>query len=202
MRCFRPLNRLALVAALAAPLAACQDHHWVDFDKMGEVKMAERPAGAPKEPVTTEGRPGVPYEGAGMLSGNNMSSTPEAAPEAASSFAGVIAAGTVDVDPADKAKAEALMTLYVIVRPAGGGAPVAAARATGVTFPYAFRLTEENVMMTPPQPGQAIAVEARLDSDGDPISKDAAKDLFAPPSGETVVGNEKISLTLKSSSGG
>lgn len=202
MRCFRTLNRIAVALAVAFPLGACQDHHWVEIDKMGEVKMAERPAGAPKEPTVTKGRPGVPYEGAGMLSGNGP--TPASAPPAGmgeepGGFHGVIVAGTVDVAPADKERAATIKTLYIIARPVGGGPPVAASRAVDVTFPYSFRLTEENVMMAPPQPGQAITIEARLDSDGDPMSKDATLDLFASSPGEVHTGDEAVTLILGSS---
>ncbi len=202
MRSFRSLSRIAVALIVAAPLGACQDHHWVEFDKMGEVKMAERPAEAPPEPITTEGRPGVPYDGAGMLSGNGPSA-PASMPGGGESgdFSGVIAAGIVDVDPADKAKALPSMTLYVIARPVTGGPPVAALRATDVIFPYSFRLTEEDVMMAPPQAGQPLTIEARFDFDGDPMSKDAEKDLFALSPGEIIVGDEKVALTLKTASG-
>lgn len=186
------------LAALGS-LGACQDHHWVDADKMGEVQMAERPAAAPEEPVVTEGRPGVPYEGTGMLSGN--APTQEEAPDATAGdghFHGVIVAGTIDIDPDAEAKAKPGMSLYVIARPVTGGPPIAAIRATAVSFPFAFRLAEENVMMSPPQPGQALSVEARLDSDGDPMTKDMEKDLFASSDDEVIVGEEEVSLTLRS----
>jgi hypothetical protein len=184
---------IALPLLLA--VAACQDHHWSDTDKMGEVKMADRPAQA-GPPKTTAGHATRPYDGAGALSGQAPAPAMGRAAQAPDGFVGLIAAGSVEVAAAAAGKADRSWTLFIIVRPVGGGAPLAALKAVDVTFPFAFRITEENLMMGGVEPGMKISLDARLDSDGDPMSRDAGKDLFGAAAGELAIGVEGVTITL------
>jgi tetratricopeptide (TPR) repeat protein len=77
-------------------------------------------------------------------------------------------AGTVDIDPSIRSTIAPGAVLFVFARQAGvvEGPPVAAKRLPA-TFPVAFELSEADSMMGQPFP-DALLIEARLDSDGDP----------------------------------
>ena len=94
----------------------------------------------------------------------------EAAPAPASS--GRRVAGVIDLDPALKASAPAGGVLFVYVRSAhsSGGPPVAVKRLPAV-FPAAFELGQSDSMMGQEFP-ERVVVEARLDADGDPTTRD------------------------------
>jgi cytochrome c-type biogenesis protein CcmH/NrfG len=85
--------------------------------------------------------------------------------------------------------------IFVIARAAGvtAGPPVAVKRLPVSTFPMTIDLSQSDSMMGQPLP-QKMRIEARIDSDGDPLTKDP-KD----PSGvlDGVVAGQSVSLTLK-----
>jgi tetratricopeptide (TPR) repeat protein len=80
-------------------------------------------------------------------------------------------AGTVDIDPSIRSTITPGSILFVFARKAGavGGPPVAAKRLPA-TFPVAFELSEADSMMGQSFP-DALLIEARLDSDGDPATR-------------------------------
>ena len=81
--------------------------------------------------------------------------------------------GTIEIDPALAQAVDARAVLFVFARSAGAadGPPVAAKRLPAV-FPAAFELGEADTMLGQPLP-DALLVEARLDSDGDPTTRAA-----------------------------
>ena len=85
--------------------------------------------------------------------------------------------------------------IFVIARAAGvtSGPPVAVKRLPISTFPMTVDLSQSDSMMGQPLP-QKLRIEARIDSDGDPLTKDP-KD----PSGvlDGVAVGQSVSLTLK-----
>lgn len=74
---------------------------------------------------------------------------------------------TLQLDPAARSKTG---TLFVIARPLAGGPPVAVKRLQGVSFPVTFSFGSADSMMGQPIPDK-FRLEARLDSDGDPLTK-------------------------------
>lgn len=64
--------------------------------------------------------------------------------------------------------------VFLIVRTAGskGGAPVAVARVDAGSFPLAFEVSLANSMMGQPLP-DSMLIEARVDLDGNPMTRDA-----------------------------
>lgn len=106
-----------------------------------------------------------------------VSATP--APTAASSSASVHV--TLDLDPGAKSRSG---IVFVIARNAGGGPPVAVKRVVAGTFPINVELTSADSMMGQPLPA-TFRLEARLDGDGDPMTKPptdptASQDGVAP----------------------
>jgi hypothetical protein len=83
--------------------------------------------------------------------------------------------------------------VFLIVRPAGskGGPPVAVARVAAGAFPLSFEISQVNSMMGQPLP-EAMLIEARVDLDGNPMTRDAgapsgsADNVAAGASGVTI----------------
>jgi len=86
--------------------------------------------------------------------------------------------------------------LFVFVRPAerSGGPPLAVQRISPSTFPMDYSIGPEDAMMEPAPFPDRVVVEARLDADGDPLSRDPG-DLSAR-SGPVPPGSEAVTLTL------
>ena len=86
--------------------------------------------------------------------------------------------------------------LFVFVRPAdrSAGPPLAVQRLSPSTFPLEYSIGPEDAMMGPAPFPDRVVVEARLDSDGDPLSRDpgdlSARSDPVPP------GSEAVTLTL------
>lgn len=80
---------------------------------------------------------------------------------------------TLDVDPAAKSKVSPNAILFVFARAEGvtAGPPSAVKRLAGVTFPLSFDLSSADSMMGQPLPPR-VRLEARLDSDGNAMTKD------------------------------
>lgn len=177
-----PTAKLAAVF-LFALTAACQDHHFVSYDKMGPLPEPT-PSSKEAKPVTTPSA--TPYK-------SPMQQSDSKAPPA---FTGLIASGVVEVSPESAGSALPGWTLYIIVRPAEGGAPIAAKRVDKPSFPISFELTERDIMVGQPISGMKISLEARYDADGDPITKEKT-DLFGKADGEIVVGAKNTKVSLK-----
>jgi tetratricopeptide (TPR) repeat protein len=92
-------------------------------------------------------------------------------------------------------KGQARGTIFVIARATGvtGGPPAAVKRLPLSTFPISLDLSAADSMMGQPLP-QKMRIEARIDSDGDPMTRDP-KDPTAVLDG--VVAGQSVSLTLK-----
>ena len=113
----------------------------------------------------------------GLIACNDHQKAPDDAPLAPDSApraeaARPVLSGTIRVDDALKAKIPANGTLFIIARPEGAvaGPPALVKRVAGVTFPYSFVLETDNVMMGGPVPDK-LTISARLDQDGDAMSK-------------------------------
>lgn len=86
--------------------------------------------------------------------------------------------------------------LFVFVRPAerATGPPLAVQRLSPSTFPVDYSIGPANAMMGPAPFPERVVVEARLDGDGDPLSRDP-RDLSAR-SDPVAPGSEGVMLTL------
>ncbi len=82
-------------------------------------------------------------------------------------------AGVVDLDPALRGKPAPGAVVWVTVRQAGveKGPPVAVKRLPASAFPIAFSIGEADTMAGAPFP-EKVRIEARVDSDGDPATRD------------------------------
>jgi cytochrome c-type biogenesis protein CcmH/NrfG len=97
---------------------------------------------------------------------------------------------TLDLDASAKQRSG---IVFVIARNAGGGPPVAVKRIVAGTFPIDVELTSADSMMGQPLPA-SFRLEARLDADGDPMTRPPTD-----PSGaqDGVVPGAVVRLALK-----
>jgi tetratricopeptide (TPR) repeat protein len=81
-------------------------------------------------------------------------------------------AGVVDLDPSLKGQLAPGTVVFVTLREAGFGAgpPIAAKRFLANQFPIAFEIGDSDSMRGDPLPKEVL-LEARADSDGDPITR-------------------------------
>jgi cytochrome c-type biogenesis protein CcmH len=94
------------------------------------------------------------------------------APPPASSGGGRSVSGVIDLDPAARAALRPGAIVFVMLRESGFGAgpPLAARRLPASSFPLAFEIGQADAMAGGQVPDDVL-VEARLDSDGDPITR-------------------------------
>jgi tetratricopeptide (TPR) repeat protein len=97
---------------------------------------------------------------------------PPAAPVAAASVTGSAPSGpgvhvTLDLDLGARQRSG---IVFVIARNPAGGPPVAVKRVVATSFPFNIDITSADSMMGQTLPA-SFRVEARLDSDGDPLTK-------------------------------
>lgn len=103
--------------------------------------------------------------------------------------------GVVDLDPALGGQMPESAVLFVTVRPRGeaAGPPVAVKRLPA-RFPAAFAIGPGDSMMDQPLP-ERMRVEARLDSDGDPMTRDTGDP--SARADDVASGARGLSLVLK-----
>ncbi|HIL01137.1 MAG TPA: hypothetical protein EYG06_03550 [Myxococcales bacterium] len=92
-------------------------------------------------------------------------------------------------------------TLFIIARPEGvvGGPPLAVLRVSSPEFPLAFEIGPDQVMIPGMRFEGPIALTARLDGDGDAMTRDAG-DPETPNSVAVVPGSLGVELLLSSGS--
>jgi tetratricopeptide (TPR) repeat protein len=129
--------------------------------------LAEMKAQVPPASAEAAGSEADPHA---TLAAPDSSRSAEAGP--AASVAGPTLGVEIDLDPALRGQLPAGTVLFVIVREAGvtKGPPRAVKRIAGVSFPVRVTLSEADSMAGEPLPAEA-RVEARADSDGDPLTR-------------------------------
>jgi len=107
--------------------------------------------------------------------------------------------GTVRLDPERAAKAGGSAVLYIVARPSGaqGGPPLAVKRIAAPAFPVSFSLGAGDVMM----PGAAfegpLNLSARLDRDGDPLTREPGEPSGVHDGNPVKPGARNVTITLK-----
>ncbi len=120
----------------------------------------------------------------------HMSTTP--APAAQTSN---LISGTIGIDPAIASSFSGKLIVFVIARTGTGkGHPVFAKRIDVTSFPVPFSLGSQDSMMggTPPE---HVSLEARIDLDGDAMTREANAPSVKNDS--VAIGTHGVTLTLK-----
>ncbi|MBI5637987.1 MAG: hypothetical protein HZA03_08465 [Nitrospinae bacterium] len=190
-----------MMAGLALSLFACQDHHFVPMEKADKIHI---PAGTENAPGFAEG-PVAQKQVMAEAQKSSAAPAPQVPPPAAmpGGKAPAIDAGYVIVDGTLELGAEQKKmdfkgwTIYVLVRLVDQPAPpLAVTRIPAGSFPVSYVITNANLMVgDAPKPGAKILIEARLDKDGDPISKNPG-DVYGFSLKPTGVGDRGVKVVL------
>ena len=186
-RC-RAIRALAVALLLLAPLLGCDRNiePYVPGEQPRQPDLA-RIFPEPREPAGGPG--GAPAMAAAAARGN--------APAAGgAATAGGAIRGTIDVAP-DLAAGASGGVLFVIARPgaARAGPPMAVLRIPAPSFPMRFEIGQGDVMMPGVQFAGEVNLTARLDSDGNAMTK-LAGDLSGGVSDPIQTGTEDVLLLL------
>ncbi|HYO77424.1 MAG TPA: tetratricopeptide repeat protein, partial [Thermoanaerobaculia bacterium] len=150
-------------------------------------QMKQHVADAAKQPQVAQGDPlpqgHPPIDGA-------PAAPSRSAPAPAPAASGPSVRVTLNLDAAAKQRTG---VLFVIARNPAGGPPAAVKRVAGATFPMTVELSSADSMMGQPLPPN-FRLEARLDSDGDAMTR-VATDPSAVREG-VAVGSD-VTLALK-----
>lgn len=132
-----------------------------------------------------------PYSGGGMMGGGEAGGDTH--------DVGPAVRGKIEVSPELQAKIPQEGVLFVIARSAAmeKGPPLAVFRSDVLKFPINFELSQANVMITGLEFQGPLNIIARLDQDGNAMSKDTG-DLLGATSAPVSVPSEGVVITLNS----
>jgi len=150
---------------------------------------AERSASTPAAQATARSAPRPPGAQPRM----------PAAPQRGNVPASAGISGTIAVSPELTDRVAPTGTLFVIARKSGatGGPPLAVLRIPGPRFPVTFEIGQEQVMIPGLQFQGEIQLTARLDSDGNAMTK-LPGDLAGAASNPTAPGTDGVEIVLDS----
>jgi len=191
-----PILSLVLGVAFAAAWLGCDRNteEFVEGEKprapdlariFPESDSAARPGIAPPAARPMGGRADVPQRGA---------------PPVRTGIADVGSngiSGTISIDPALAGSAPSAGMLFVIARPVGvtAGPPLAVLRIPSPRFPLAFEIGPANVMIPSMRFEGDIAITARLDGDGNAMTK-LPGDLSGASAGALRPGAAGVTIVL------
>ncbi|MFQ5433053.1 MAG: hypothetical protein ACE5EN_11185 [Nitrospinota bacterium] len=201
------MKKMILLLAIIVT-AGCQDHHFVPMEEAGDIKMPGADSAqnektfAETGPAKKEVMTGAYTENVKKVpvfkdSGGKKLSDVITAKNKKPSASGIIAAGKLELGPEQAKRDFSKFTVYVIARIAGRrGPPLAVSRYVGGKFPIDFRLDESNIMIGGmPSPGEQLNIEARLDRDGDVMSKDPG-DVYGTTPAPVATGSKNVSVVM------
>jgi hypothetical protein len=189
--------------------AGCQDHHFLPIEKADHIKMPGSDSAGNKKSFEDAG-PGEKevmsdaygekvyqkpksFEDTGSRTLSQVMTGKNRLPAAS----GLIASGKLVLEPAMEKRDFSGFTVYIIARRADQpGPPLAVSRITEPDFPLEFRLDEKNMMIPGfPSSGETLIIEARLDADGDPITKEPG-DVYGFSAGPVKAGSDSVSVVM------
>jgi cytochrome c-type biogenesis protein CcmH len=130
--------------------------------------------------------------------GSPSASTKAPTPSPAAATSGEQISGKITVDPKLNSSIDPNAALFIIARPAGGagGPPLAVKKIDRPTFPLSYSLSQENVMMQGMPFTGKINITARLDKDGNAVTRgpgDLSGDYKKNP---VAVGTKDVDVVL------
>lgn len=107
--------------------------------------------------------------------------------------------GTVELEAGQIPDTEARAVLYIVARPAGtqGGPPLAVRRIVDPVFPVSFSLGSGDVMIQGTAFEGPLNLTARLDRDGDPLTREPGEPAGAYDGNPVTPGTRNVAITLK-----
>ena len=111
---------------------------------------------------------------------------------------GIQIQGVVDVDPKLKGKVDSQAVLFIIARSAtsAGGPPLAVKKIARPSFPVAYSLGAEDVMLPGASFSGKLFLSARLDKDGNPTTRETGNLAGEYPKNPVDAGSKKVDIVL------
>lgn len=127
----------------------------------------------------------------------NAPSVAPGEPAAAPKVDGPFVSGTIALADSVKDKAPKGAALFIMARIEGmtAGPPVLVKRVNDVTLPYTFTLEQGDLMMQAATLPERLSLQARLDQDGDAMSK-APGDIVGASKEGFKIGSSNIDVAL------
>ena len=106
--------------------------------------------------------------------------------------------GTISVDAKLRSKLDSQAVLFIIVKAANSiaGPPLAVKKIEHPVFPLPYSVGPENVMMPGLSLSGKVQVSARLDKDGNPMTKEAGNLTGEYKKNPTEIGSQKVDIVL------
>lgn len=106
--------------------------------------------------------------------------------------------GTISVDPNIQSKWNGQGVLFIIAHPAGSqaGPPLAVKKIEHPVFPLSYSLGSENVMMQGMPFSGKVLLSARLDKDGNPMTKEPGNLMGEYRKNPVEIGSQKVDIVL------
>ena len=187
-------SRSVLLLCTAGWLTACDHGLLSDAPKYGETLPAELAAAAEKGSSPAAGMSAGPMAG-GMSGRGGMGGMGGAGGQAAGSGGSI--RGQIQLAPelADKVPANGVLFVYARRPGMDKGPPLASLKLELGTFPIPFELSEANVMMKGSPFSGSVSLSARLDSDGNAMTK-LPGDLVGAMPQPVEIGSTDVALLL------
>ena len=191
-------SRLGRASEAQATIAEAMRRFPEQADALKRVAEEVRTAGGSRtaQKADAEGNPHerVSPPGASEGAGAEIGSRPRASADAAG--AARMVSGTVELDPSLAGQITPGTIVFITLRESGFGAgpPLAAKRLVARSFPIPFEIGSADSMRGDPIPDEAL-IEARADSDGDPITRSPLDPTARAD--DVKVGSTNLHLVLK-----
>lgn len=106
--------------------------------------------------------------------------------------------GIISVAPKLQAKLDSQTALFIIARTGGGpaGPPLAVKKIDRPAFPVSYSLGPEDIMMAGTAFAGEVHISARLDKDGNPITREAGNLAGEFRNNPVTVGSQKVDIVL------
>lgn len=188
------ISRVALLLCVAAVSLHC-DRGIEAFDPNEEPALPNLdliyPKGADRQPSPVK----QGMMGAGPVRRDSPTPGPAARPAAAPVASGATISGSVEIASDQAGNAPTNAMLFIIARTQPAGPPLAVLRVPNPSFPLAFEIGQAQVMIPSLRFEGNITLSARLDSDGNAMTK-LPGDLVGEIANPVVPGTSGLTLTL------
>ena len=106
--------------------------------------------------------------------------------------------GIVSVDPKLKTKIDGQAVLFIIARSpdSGGGPPLAVKKVERPVFPVSYSLGPENVMIPGVPFSGKVIISARLDKDGNPLTREPGNLIGEYKKNPVEIGSQKVDIVI------
>jgi cytochrome c-type biogenesis protein CcmH len=104
--------------------------------------------------------------------------------------------GVIRIEPKLKDQVDRQATLFIIARQAAGGPPLAVKKIERPTFPVSYSLGPENMMLQGGSFSGKMNISARLDKDGDPMTRETGNVFGEYKKNPVEAGSKNVDLVI------